>query len=364
MGRLIEVSWAGGLHRFRLFNSPFDPLDLSDATSITLTRGSETHTSATPSAGTLRWGQSEYKEGEIAAKLTAAFLAASGDVTVNVTSPDYPLGEDWGTCEIGHGGEFVGGSGVYLEQCDICGKWFDIKTLVRQIQVRKRTIAANYLPYSRYNATFWECTAEYLGESSMGRSRFRDVVDPNDGPSRMVDGAASFWGDGVLTSIDTIDVSSWAVVLVEGQFGCNQRTVQGLVDVSMGLVYDPGGAGETYYEAGEFLDVNGRGLFGYVAVAAIDAAHRSALHVQYRVTTATDQEVWWGERFRVQKDTVTPGMTWVPTKGTPLVHTTEGKLLGRTVVCPDDWERLPKQIDDYRPDFDAVPTVEDENQEL
>ena len=364
MARLIEVSWAGGLHRFRLFSSPYEPLDLSTATSITLTRAAETLTSAAPATGSLRWGQSEYKTGEIAALVTAAFLGASGDTTVTVTSPDYPLGEDWGTCEIGHGGEFTGGSGVYLEQCDICGKWYDINKLVRQIQVRKRTVAANYLPYSRYNATFWGCAAQYLGESSMGRPRFRDVVDPNDGPSRMVDGAASFWGDGVLTSVDTIDVSTWAVALVEGQFGCNQRTAQGLLDVSIGLIYDPGGVGETYYEAGSFLAANGRLLFGPVVVASVAAGHRSALHVQYRVTTETNQEVWWGERFRVQKDVVNPGMTWVPTKGVALVHTTEGKLLGRTVVCPEDWERLPKQIDDYRPSFDRVPTLEDENQEL
>jgi len=57
-------------------------------------------------------------------------------------------------------------------------------------------------------------------------------------------------------------------------------------------------------------------------------------------------------------------MTWVPTKGTALVHTEEGKMLGRTVVCPKDWEKLPKQINDYSPDFDAVPRLEDENQEL
>lgn len=364
MGRIVEASWAGGLHRFRLFHSPFEPLDLSTATAITLTRGAETLTEATPAAGSLRWAQDEYKTGEIAALIPEAFLAASGDTTVTVTSPDYPLGEDWGTCEIGHGGEFTGGSGVYLEQCDICGKWYDINTMVRQIQVRKRSIAANYLPYSRYNEAFWGCTAQYLGECSMGRPRFRDVVDPNDGPSRMVDGAASFWGDGILTSIDTLDVSTWSVVLVEGQFGCNQRTAQGVVDVSMGLIYDPGGAGETYYEVGSFTDVNGRHLHGYKAVAAIAAGHRSALQVQYRVTTYSDQEVWWGERFRVQKDVTTPGMTWVPTKGTALVHTTEGKMLGRTVVCSEDWERLPKQINDYRPDFDAVPIVEDENQEL
>ena len=364
MGKVIEVSWAGGLHRFRLFSSPYEPVDLSTATEVELYRDTYGFANPTPASGAIRWGQSEFKTGEIVSLLPAGFKSNTGDVTVKFWSPDYPDGVVWGTCEIGSGGEFVGGAGVYLEQCEVCGKWFDINTLVRQIQVRKRSIAANYLPYSRYNATYWSCTTDYLGEASMGRSRFRDVVDPGGGPSRMVDGAASFWGDGVLTSVDTIDVSSWSTVLVEGQFGTNQRTVQGGVDVAFGLVYDPGGAEETFYGCGTFLSINGRRIFGYVAVAAIAAGHRAALNVYYNVTTATDQEVWWGERFRVQKDKTVPDMTWVPTQGTALIHTEEGKMLGRTVVCPKDWEKLPKQINDYSPDFDAVPRLEDENQEL
>jgi hypothetical protein len=364
MGRTVEIGWVGGLYRFRLFSSAFEPLDLSAVTQVKLTRGSEIITESTPSSGSVRWAQSEFKTGEIVAKLTDAFVAESGDATVNITSPTYPTGVDWGTVEVGGAGEFVGGSGVFLEQCDICGKWFPIETLVRQIQVRRRSIAANYLTYSRYESSHWSCTATYLGEASMGRSRFRDVVDPEGGPSRIADGAASFWGDGLLIATNSIDASSWTTILIEGQFGVNQATTLGELNVKVGVVYDPGGVGETYYEAADLDIVGGFRAWGALAVSAIAAGHRSALQAYFRVTTETGQQVWWGERFRVQKDESTPGMTWVPTKGSALVHTEDGKMLGRTVVCPDDWERLPKQVDDYRPDFDPVPIVDDENQEL
>lgn len=363
MANIVECSWAGGLHRFRLFSSPFEPVDLSTVTEIELKRDTYGFANNVPDSASIRWNQSEFKKGEVVALLPDGFKEDTGLVKIQLYGPGQP-NEVFGTCEIGSGGEFVGGSGVYLEQCDICGKWFDINTLVRQLQVRKRSIAANYLPYSRYNSTYWNCTTDYLGEASMGRSRFRDVVDPDGGPSRMVDGAASFWGDGVLTAIEQIDVQAWDTVLVEGQFGTNQRSVQGTLDVVIGLIFDKGSPNEKFYQLGSFSGVNGRRVFGSISVSSIDPAHRPYVRAEYRITTATNQEVWWGERFRVQKDKTVPDMTWVPTKGTALVHTEEGKMLGRTVVCPKDWERLPKQIDGYRPNFDAVPTLEDENQEL
>lgn len=74
-----------------------------------------------------------------------------------------------------------------------------------------------------------------------------------------------------------------------------------------------------------------------------------------------------GERFRVQKDVSNPRETfysWVPTKGSPVVQDEKNKVYGMTVVCPDDWERFKKQVDEYKPSWDKIDTIEIEQQEF
>ena len=34
------------------------------------------------------------------------------------------------------------------------------------------------------------------------------------------------------------------------------------------------------------------------------------------------------------------------------------------MVCPEDWERLKKQVDEYRPSFDSIDWIDEEDQEL
>lgn len=366
MARSVEVIWAGGLYRFRLWQAAFDPYAVSGVTAVRLTRGSEVVNDSAPASGDVRWAQSEFYENEIVAKLSSAFIAESGDVTVRITSPDYPSGVDWATVDIGGSGAFVAAAGVWVEQCDICGLWFDVNSLVRQLQVRHRYAGTNYCDRSRYNPAEWTCTAEYVGDVSMGRSRWRHVVDPTDGaPSRMADGASSFWGDGNLTHDTAIDMSAWTTALIEGQFGVNQVTKLSELSVSAGLIYDPGGANETFYPA--VSSVDGGAVWGAITLSTIPAGRRSALHPQYRVTTQSGQQVWWAERFRVQKDVSTPRDTfysWIETKGSPVVQTESDKVYGTTVVCPKDWERLKKQVNDYEPSFDKIDWIEEEKQEF
>ena len=368
MARSVECIWAGGLYRFRLWQNPYDPFDVSGVTAVRLTRGAVVVNDSAPASGDVRWAQTEYQDNEIAAKLSTAFVAESGDVTVRITSPTYPAGLDFGTFDIGTGGEFVAAAGVWVEQCDVCGRWFKIETLVRQLQIRHRYAGANYCTRSRYNPTDWTVTADYLGDVSMGRPRWRHIVDPTDGaPSRMADGASSFWGDSTLQHDAAIDMSTWTTAVIEGQFGVNQVTTLGALTVQVGLMYDPGGVSETFYEAAEIFLTGGGMAWGKITLSAIPVGRRSALHPHFIVTTETDQQVWWGERFRVQEDISDPKETfysWVETKGTAVVHTVDAKTLGKTVVCPEDWERLKKQVDEFEPTFDSITWIEDENQEL
>lgn len=368
MARVIDCSWSGGLYRFRLWSSQYDPFDVSGVTAVRLTRGVVVVNDSAPVSGDVRWGQTEYYDNEIVAKLSSSFIAAGGDVTVRITSPTYPTGLDFGTVDVGAGGAFVAAAGVWVEQCDICGRWFDVNKLVRQLQIRHKYSGANYCHRSRYNPAEWTASTDYLGDVSMGRPRWRHIVDPEDGaPSRMADGASSFWGDGNLTHDTAIDMSTWTNALVQGQFGFNQTTRLAEANVKAGLIYDPGGAGETFYQAADLDIVGGQIVWGQIALSSVAVGHRSALHPHFIVTTETDQQVWWAERFRLQKDVTNPRDTFyshVETKGSPVIITTEGKQFGMTVVCPEDWEKFPKQVNEYEPSFDDIDTVDTEVQEF
>jgi hypothetical protein len=111
--------------------------------------------------------------------------------------------------------------------------------------------------------------------------------------------------------------------------------------------------------------ISGEKLRGTIAVADILAADRDALKLYFDITTEDGNNWWWGHFFQVTKDpTRFDEMVFIPTAGSGKVYSTDAKTLGKTVVCPRHWERLPKQIDDYRPAPDEVYVVEDENQEL
>ena len=368
MARVVDRSWAGGLYRFRLWSSPYDPYDVSDVTAVTLTRDGTAYTDVGgPAAGSFRWGQTEYHSNEIVVKASAGLLAESGDITLRTVSPTETI--DWDAGDIGNGGQFVAAAGVWVEQCDICGLWYPIESLVRQLQIRHQYEGANYCDRSRYNPAEWTATTDYLGDVSMGRPRWRHIIDPEDkAPSRMADGASSFWGDGNLTQDSAIDMSTWTTALIQGQFGVNQITTFSELDVVAGFIYDPGGVDETFYQAVSLTSVlGGQDVWGTVALASVAAGHRSALHPTFRVTTATDQQVWWGERFRVQKDVSNPKDTffsWVETKGSPVAQDEKNKVYGMAVVCPKDWERFKKQVDEYKPSFDSIDTIEVEQQEF
>jgi hypothetical protein len=362
VSKRVEAHWNGGLYRFRLVDG-LEEYDVSDVTQVTLTRGTETLTEATPTSGVIRW-PGYYHANEIVAKLPATFIAETGEVTVNIVDPDNPAGLDYGSVDIGTGGEFVGAAGTYYEQCDVCHLWYPIETLVRQLQIRVRPAGTNYLLYSRYNPTFWSCTADYLGDVSINFPRWRHVVEPGDGPARIADGASSFWGDGVFLAADAVDVTGWTTALLQADIGMNECYQHSTVDVSLDLVFDPGGLSETVYNVAERTEVDGITVWGSIAVSTIPLAHRGALHAQLTVTTETDQEVWWIERLQLQKDATKTSMATVETKGAAVAYTTDGRVLGMTVVCQKDWEPLAKQVNEYSPEFDGIPTIEVEDQEL
>lgn len=358
------VHWGGaGLQHF-LLKEFMDPVDLSDVTQITIDAGETTVYSTAHDDGPIRWDISETRRGEVVALLPAAILDSTDLVTRLTTySPTYPDGLVWPDLDIGQGDlEFIGAGGHYREQCQCCGRWFRADDLIRQIQIRRQTVGENYLPYSEYETGGWTCSTTSLGNVSMGKSTWRHKIHRTEGAS-MVDGAATFWGDGELVANSTIDISLWNRVLLSGNFGTHQATKEPFLDVELGFYNDYGGA-ETKYVLATREHIDGMKVWVSSTLSPFNPTHLTALRPYFKVTTADDQQAWWGLHFMVQKDVEKPGMTHIPTYGGAVIHTEEKKVLGRTVVCRDCWEPLAKQIDEYAPGFDDLQIVENEDQEL
>lgn len=365
MARSFLHAQKGGLQQF-ILKDGFDSPDLSDVTAVTVEVGAVAVYSTSHDGGPVRWDTSETRRGEIVALVPmVSFTADHEDATITITSPTYPGGLEWATKAIAVGtGSFMGSGGKYTEQCDVCHGWFPVEELVRQIQVRRIEKAANYLPWSRFNDAGWTVDTDDLGEVSMGRPRWHWKVHPYAG-ANIVNGAASFWGDGEIVSKDAINLTSFTKYLMQGTFGTHQTTVHPSLTVEFGFYYDYGGGGEERQVMGTWTGVEGQQAWVsddmWYPAGFFDA---DAVHAFFKVTTYDDQQIWWGESFRVQKDVSKPGMTNVPTSGSERILDPAEKYLGKTVVCREHWERLPKQINEYDPSFDSVETVDDEDQEL
>jgi hypothetical protein len=354
----------GGLQQF-ILKDGFDCPDLSDATAVTVEVGAVAVYSTSHDGGPVRWNTSETRRGEIIALVPmASFTTDHEDATITIDLEGEGDPIVWATKAIPVGtGSFMGSGGKYTEQCDVCHGWFPVEELVRQIQVRRIEGAANYLPWSRFNDAGWTVDTDDLGEVSMGRPRWYWKVHPYAG-ANIVNGAATFWGDGELVSKDIIDGSSSSFLLLQGTFGTHQTTVKPFLDVELGFYYDYGGGSEERYVIGSWSGVDGRQVWGSRDVSDGFWDNIDSVRAFFKVTTYDDQQLWWAESFRVQKNVSKPGMTNVPTAGSERILAPAEKYLGKTVVCREHWERLPKQINEYQPSFDGVKTVDDENQEL
>ena len=363
MARTLIHLQKGGLQKFTLKDG-FDSPDLSDVTAVTVDVGAVTVYSTAHDDGPVRWDTSEAARGEIMALVPmTSFSADHEDATITITSPTYPGGLAWATKAIPVGeSAFMGSAGKYTEQCDVCHKWFPVEDLLRQIQVRRIEAAANYLPWSRFNDTGWTVDTDALGEVSMGRPRWYWKVHPYKG-ANMANGAATFWGDGELVAVDAIDLQGFTSVLLQGTFGTHQATIKPFLEVELGFYYDYGGGGEVRHSFGSWTGVEGKQAWVVNDLSGV-GGDAVALQAFFKVTTFDDQQLWWGESLRVQKDVSEPGMTNVQTRGSAIIRTPAAKYLGKTVVCPDDYERLKKQVNEYEPSFDGVEVVDDEDQEL
>jgi hypothetical protein len=249
-----------------------------------------------------------------------------------------------------------------MEQCNVCGGWFEVETLVRQTQVRRRMAGANYLAWSRYNTAGWETTAAYQGEISLGRSTIYHQLSGDD--YNITKGAGTFEGDGRLTSKTEIDASTWTTLTAQGRFGMHQEDQSAGITVAMGVL-----KGANEYPILTRTNVFGDKVRGTIDLSDILVADRDALKLYFDITTDWQMgqplRLWWGHFFQVQKDvTRFDELIFVPTAGAARVYATDAKILGKTVVCRDHWERLPKQINRYRPSPDGAEVVEEETQEL
>ena len=364
MSRTFVHSQKGGLQQF-ILKDGFDSPDLADVTAVKVDVGSVAVYSTAHDDGPVRWNTSETRRGEVIALVPmVSFTADHEDATITITSPTYPGGLAWATKTIPVGtSAFMGSAGKYTEQCDICHKWFPVQDLIRQIQTRRIDPGANFLPWSRFNDTGWQVDTDELGEVSMGRPRWYWKVHPYKG-ANIAGGAASFWGDGELVAKETIDLSAFTTALLQGTFGTHQATVKPFLGVEFGFYYDYGGGGETRYVIGTWTGVEGKQVWVADDLSGIAGGHLAALQAFFKVTTYDDQQTWWGESFMVQKDVAKPGMTNVPTRGVAISRTPAAVYLGKTVVCPADYEQLQKQVNEYEPSFDGVDVVDDEDQEL
>lgn len=360
----VHVRMAG-LDRFRLAADRFTYPDLSDVTSVTVVVGSTTVYSTASDDGPVRWNTSETKRGEIVALIpTAGFTANQETASITIYSPTYPAGLLWASATISVGdGAYFGQGGENREQCNVCGKWFPVTELVRQVQIRRRNARANYLYSSRYTTDNWEIDTDALGPTSMGLSTIYWKVHTLKN-ANLAGGANSFWGDGELVAKDTIDLTAFTTALLRGRFGTHQATRNPGLSVEFGFYYDYGGGSETRYSIGTKTDVQGSTVFETDDLSAISPAHIAALQAFYKVTTYDDQQIWWGEAFRLQKDETALGMTTAVSKGTPVDESFKMKNFGALVVCPEHRMFLEKQVNDYQPTFEEVNIVETEDQEF
>lgn len=365
MARSLVHSRDGGLDRFILHTAQIDTVDLSDVTSVTVKVGSTTVYSTALDSGPVRWSTSEARRGEVISLVpTAGFTDDNETAQITIVSPTYPGGLVWATLDIPVGTpSYFGQGGENREQCNVCGRWFPVSQLIRQTQIRRREARDNYLYYSRYNEDGWEIDTDALGEVSMGRSTFRWKVHTYKN-ANMADGAHSFWGDGELVAKHEVDLSAFTTALLRGRFGTHQMTKKPGLDIEFGFYYDYDGAGETRYSLGTREDIEGNTAWIADDLSSIAGGHLSALKAFYKITTYDDQQIWWVEQMRLQKDVTEPGMTTAVSKGAPVSEAFAMKTYGTTVVCPEHRERFKKQVDEYQPTFDSVEVVETEDQEF
>ena len=365
MARSYVHARIGGLDRFVLKENVTDSPDLADVTSVTVVVGSTTVYSTAYNDGPVRWNTSETRRGEIVALIpTAAFTADRDTAEITIVNPDNPGGLLWASQIVPVGvSSLFGQGGENREQCDVCGRWFRVSQLVRQVQIRRREARANYLYWSRYNAENWSVDTDALGEVSMGRSRVRWAPHTYKN-ANMMDGAQSFWGDGELVANDAVDLSTFTTALLRGRFGTHQMTKKPGLTIEFGFYYDFGGAGEVRYPLGSKEDVEGETAWIVDDLSSIAGGHISELQAFYKITTFDNQQIWWGEDFRLQKDDSAPGLTTAVSKGAPVVEDFQMKTFGAAVVCPDHRDIMPKQVNDYQPEFDPVEIIETEDQEF
>lgn len=364
MGRTL-VHHRAGLDHFLLRENVYDSPDLSDVTSVTVTVGSTVVYSTASDSGPVRWNTSETKRGEIVALVpTAGFTGDSETASITIYSPTYPTGLIWASQTIAVGtASFFGQGGEHREQCEVCGRWFPVTQLIRQTHILRREARDNHLYYSRYSSAGWEIDTDALGDISQGRSRAYWKIHPYKN-ANMADGHESFWGDGELVAVDEVDLTTFTTALLRGQFGTHQATKKPGLTIEFGFYYDYGGAGETRYSLGTREDIEGVTAWITDDLSSISPGHLSALKAFYKVTTYDDQQIWWVENMRLQKDKSAPGMTSALSQGAPIDDGFLMKTYGKMAVCPDHRQHMEKQVNEYQTEFDTVDTVEDEDEEF
>jgi hypothetical protein len=365
MARTFLHHQKAGLQQF-ILKDGFSSVGLADVSDIQIDVGAVTVFSTAHDSGPVRWNTSETRMGEIMALVPmVSFTENNAPATVVIDGPTYPPGGiTYGPKTIAVGeGSFMAAAGTYYDQCDGCGIWFPVEQLIRQLKIREVRPAANYLPWSRFNNEGWQVDTDELGEVSMGRSRWFHKIHPYAG-SMVAGGAGSFWGDGLLVSNDTIDVAAFSTALLSGIFGTHQTTKKPFLDIEFGVYYDYGGGSETKYVFGTGSGVDGKRVWAVNDLSGVDGGHVGALQPYFDVTTHDDQQIWWAESLRVQKDVLQPGMTTVETKGVARIKEFNAAFLGSGVACEECYDVLKKRVNEYRPTVDQFEIVDVEDQEL
>lgn len=366
MARSFVHRREAALDHFILTENQIDRADLSTVTAITVKVGSTTVYSTAYNDGPVRWNTSELGQGELVALVpTSGFSEDNEDATITITSPTYPGGLAWATKAIPVGeASYFGQGGEHREQCEVCGLWFPVTKLIRQTHILRRDARDNALVYSRYNADNWALTgADFLGAVSQGRSTMYWKVHPYKN-ANMAGGANSFWGDGEIVANDAIDLSTYTQALIRGRFGTHQTTAKPGLSIGFGFYYDYGGGGETRYLLGTRNNIEGKTAWIVDDLSSIDPGHLSALKVFYDIDTYDDQQIWWVENMRVQKDASAPGMTSAWSAGAAIDDSFLMTTYGKMVVCPEHRLGFEKQVNEYQPTFDQVDVVETEDQEF
>ena len=261
------------------------------------------------------------------------------------------------------------------DSCDVCGRDVHRKDLVRT-QVRfLNAHGSNYFLTSSYNSSYWNCNATDKGNLACGPTDGGRVKVSFDNTVTEALGAQTWSGTGkVMRSTSAVDASTWTTFVVsaevgpwftwsagDSEFDGGHEAQTAELSITMGLC-DSDGNNKTSERTWTGLRTQQR-VWCSVTVADIASPLSSSAVYVYWTVTVTGSGYWYIDSMQIEKNATSPG-TFKPTAGAA-VDITDTKSMAVRKVCPNCWEPLLKESEQYgKPRTEVEPSIPSEMQEV